>query len=270
MMRRPPKARAKERLQRALDAIPELKRLRRDSAEFIKWRRDTEVAISNTFGEPSRQFADFEAIHYSPASYVVGTPESAFHRFYVSSLEEAAATLESMIDEIEEYWEDDYQSPDSSKPPEIRQQTNTNQAFIIHGRDHGTRDTVARFLENLGIEPVILQEQPDQGRTVIEKFEQYAQVDFAIALFTPDDVGGFGDDNLQPRARQNVIFELGYFIGKFGWDRVRVLVKGTPEIPSDYSGVVYIPLDESGGWKMTLIREMKDAGFDIDANRAFG
>ena len=116
---------------------------------------------------------------------------------------------------------------------------------------------------------MILQEQPDQGRTIIEKFEQCAQGDFAVALFTPDDVGLSDDDDIQPRARQNVIFEFGYFIGKFGRDRVRVLVKGNPEIPSDYSGVIYIPLDESGGWKMALIKEMKSAGFDIDANRAF-
>ena len=116
---------------------------------------------------------------------------------------------------------------------------------------------------------MILQEQPDQGRTVIEKFEDCAQGDFAIALFTPDDVGGLDDDALQPRARQNVVFEFGYFIGKFGRDRVLALVKGNPEIPSDYSGVIYIRLDESGGWKMELIKEMKSAGFDIDANRAF-
>ena len=151
------------------------------------------------------------------------------------------------------------------KPPRI----NTNQVFVIHGRDLGTRDTVTRFLESLGLEVVILQEQPDQGRTVIEKFEQCVQGDFAIALFTPDDMGGPSDDDLQPRARQNVIFEFGYFIGKFGRDRVRALVKGDPEIPSDYSGVLYIQLDDHDGWKMGLVREMKGAGFTIDANRAF-
>ena len=140
---------------------------------------------------------------------------------------------------------------------------------MIHGRDRGTRDTVTRFLEGLGIAVVILEEQPNQGRTVIEKFEKCAQGDFAIALFTPDDVGGSNDDDPQPRTRQNVIFELGYFIGKFGRDRVCALIKGKVEIPSDYSGVVYINLDESTGWQMGLIKELKGAGFNIDANRAF-
>ena len=268
-MQRPPKAIAKERLQKQLDAITELKQLPRPSPGFDKWRRDTEAAIANTFGESSRYINDFRDIKYT---LTLPSRSDATRRMlnnYVGGLQQAAAILESMIHEIEEYWEDDSQSLDSSENLEMRKQTNTSQAFIIHGRDYGTRDMVARFLESLEIKPVILQEQPDQGRTVIEKFEQYAQVDFAIALFTPDDVGGLGDDNLQPRARQNVIFEFGYFIGKFGRHRVRALVKGDIEIPSDYSGVVYIPLDESGSWKMALIREMKNEGFNIDANRLF-
>ena len=268
MPRSTQKARAKERLQRALDEIPDLKQLRRNSPEFKKWHRDTEVAIRNTFGESSSHVQDFGAIRYSLSFIVSGMPESDFQKAYVGGLSSAAATLESMIDEVEEYWEDDNQETNSSEAPKILERVNTNQVFVIHGRDHGTRDTVTRFLENLGLEAVILQEQPDQGRTVIEKFEQYALCDFAVALFTPDDVGGPNDSSLEPRTRQNVVFELGYFIGKFGRDRVRVLLKGNPEIPSDYSGVVYITVDESEGWKMALIREMKSAGFDIDANRA--
>ena len=269
-MARPTKARAKERLQRVLDAIPDLKQLRRGSADFEKWRRDTKVAIANTFEESPSKSKDFDDIRYVPSTVVVGaTSESEYQSRYVRGLESAAAVLKSMIEEVEEYWEDDNRRPDSSGAPEILERINTNQVFVIHGRDHGTRDTVTRFLESLELEAVILQEQPDQGRTIIEKFEQCAQGNFAVALFTPDDVGGFDNDDLQPRARQNAIFEFGYFIGKFGRDRVRALVKGNPEIPSDYSGVIYISLDESGGWKMALIKEMKSAGFDIDANRAF-
>ena len=265
-MPRPTKARAIERLQRVLDAIPNLKQLRRDSPEFEKWRRDTKVAIANTFEDSPSKIKDFEDIRYYLSAFVVGrTPDSDFQKAYVRGLDSAAAVLESMIDEVEEYWETNGEESESSEDPRI----NTNQVFVIHGRDLGTRDTVTRFLESLGLEVVILQEQPDQGRTVIEKFEQCVQGDFAIALFTPDDMGGPSDDDLQPRARQNVIFEFGYFIGKFGRDRVRALVKGNPEIPSDYSGVLYIKLDDLDGWKMGLVREMKGAGFTIDANRAF-
>ena len=269
-MPRPTKTRARERLQKVLDAIADLKQLQRGSPEFDKWHRDTKVAIANTFEESPSKAKDFEDIRYHLSAFVVDrTPESKFQEAYVRGLNSAAAILQSMIDEIEEYWEDDNQEPKCSKGPERPHRINTNQVFVIHGSDHGTRDTVTRFLASLGLEVVILQEQPDQGRTVIEKFEQCAQGDFAVALFTPDDIGGPDDDDLQPRARQNVIFEFGYFIGKFGRGRVRALVKGNPEIPSDYSGVLYIPIDDLGSWKMVLVREMKGAGLKIDANLVF-
>lgn len=147
-------------------------------------------------------------------------------------------------------------------------QPDTNKIFIIHGRDEGPKSMVARFLENLGLEPVILAEQPSQGRTIIEKFEQHAQVGFAIALLTPDDAGSIqGDENnLNPRARQNVIFELGFFIGRIGRKHVCVLTKGEVEIPSDYAGVIYIPLDDFDGWQGKLIQELKSVGFSINAS----
>ena len=174
-----------------------------------------------------------------------------------------------MIDEIEEYWEDEQQAPPSFAAQE-EEQMNTKEVFVIHGRDNEAKETVARFLEKLDLKPVILNEQPDQGGTIIEKLEQYAQVEFVVALLTPDDVGALKDDekNLKPRARQNVVFELGYCVGRLGRDRVCALTKGDVEIPSNYSGVVYVPLDAAGGWKIKLIRELQNVGFDVDANRA--
>ncbi len=143
--------------------------------------------------------------------------------------------------------------------------------FVIHGHDESSRETAARFLERLGLEPVILHEQPNKGRTIIEKFEEHAQVGFAVVLLTPDDVGALANDknNQKPRARQNVIFEFGYFIGKLGRERVCALVKGNVETPSDYDGVIYIQLDGSDGWKLRLIKELKSVGFKVDANQVF-
>ena len=89
------------------------------------------------------------------------------------------------------------------------------------------------------------------GRTVVEKFEQSSSADFAFALFTPDDTGGLSKDDLKPRARQNVLLEYGYYLGKFGRGRVCALVKGDIELPSDISGVLYVPLDDAGGWKQS-------------------
>ena len=269
-MPRPPKAIAMQRLQRALDEIPALGELTHESREFQKWQRNTRVAIDNIFGLSSSQTQEFVNIQRSSLPFHSDMNIEAWEQAsYNRGLDEATAILESMFSEVDEYWEEDGQEMETPVASATLEQTNTNQIFLIHGRDHGTRETVARFLENLGLEPVILQEQPDEGQTIIEKFEQYARVNFAVALFTSDDVGGLPDDGLQPRVRQNVVFELGYFIGKFGRNRVRVLVKGAPEIPSDYSSVLYIPLDEAEGWKLALGRELRNAGFEIETDRIF-
>ena len=175
-----------------------------------------------------------------------------------------------MIDEINEYWEDESEASQSSDNHKSEQIT-TKAVFVVHGRDEGAREKVARFLERLELRPVVLHEQPNEGRTIIEKFEDFAHVGFAVVLLTPDDTGRLQADagEYRPRARQNVIFEFGYFIGKLGRERVCALVQGDLERPSDYDGVLYIQLDDSEGWKMRLVRELKSAGYDIDANRVF-
>jgi hypothetical protein len=139
--------------------------------------------------------------------------------------------------------------------------------FIVHGHDGEARETVARFLSQIDLEPVILHEQANRGRTVIEKVEANSDVGFAIVLLTPDDVGrAQGDTDLEPRARQNVLLELGYFIAKLGRDRVCALKRGEVNIPSDFAGVVWEEMDSSGGWKAKLSRELEAAGQDIDWN----
>ena len=286
-MARPPKAKAIERLQRALDIIPELKELQNNSQAFKKWVRDTQVTLRNTFGDNSTQHKEFKRIGFSPTTIsIMGTPNSiGIQKAYVRGLESAAAVLESMIEEIKEYWEDEKQTTSSSTRGEKQQdrdrtlksssapsndRSSSKKVFVIHGRDEGAKQTVARFLETLDLEPVILHEQANLGRTIIEKFEDHADVGFAVVLLTPDDVGSLKNEkpNLKSRARQNVIFEFGYFIGNLGRERVCALVKSDVEKPSDYDGVLYIPLDGSDGWKMRLIKELKSAGYEVDANRA--
>lgn len=147
----------------------------------------------------------------------------------------------------------------------------SNRVFLVHGHDNELKETTARFLEKLGLKPIILHEQSSKGLTIIEKFEEYSDVAFAVVLLTPDDHGNIINekDKLQKRARQNVIFELGYFIGKLGRKNVVGLVKDNIEIPSDYTGVIYIGIDNNDGWKMMLSKEMKAAGLKIDINRIF-
>lgn len=142
--------------------------------------------------------------------------------------------------------------------------------FLVHGHDTVATLEVARFLERLRLSPVILHERPNEGRTIIEKFEILSDSVYAIVLLTPDDVGyqAGRPQDARPRARQNVLFELGYFVGTLGRRRVCALYKGDVEIPSDLHGVLYVPLDASGGWKLSVAKEMKQAGLDVDLNRA--
>jgi predicted nucleotide-binding protein len=149
------------------------------------------------------------------------------------------------------------------------------QVFIVHGRTAGGfLDRVARFVENLGLRPVILAEQASEGRTIIEKFEAHAvNVRYAVALLTPEDSGHGPEDDSPPhpnRARQNVILELGYFMGRLGRKNVVALQQEGLELPSDILGIVYIPLDEGRAWKTLLARELQAAGYDLDLNGLLG
>lgn len=142
----------------------------------------------------------------------------------------------------------------------------TNRVFLVHGHDVGAKESAARFLEKIGLQPIILHEQANEGRTVIEKFEAFSDVSFAVILLTPDDVGAVAAKaaDLSRRARQNVVLELGYFTEKLGRRKVCALYVSGVEVPSDLHGLLYIELDSGGGWKTKLAQELVQAGLKID------
>ena len=144
--------------------------------------------------------------------------------------------------------------------------TRDKKVFVVHGHDMTVKESSARFLEKLGLDAIILHEQANSGQTVIEKFEMFSDVGFAVILLTPDDLGHPVNDaaKIKPRARQNVILELGYFLGKLGRNRVAALCADGVEIPSDYQGVVYIELDKGGAWRTKLAQELIMAGMSIN------
>jgi predicted nucleotide-binding protein len=143
-----------------------------------------------------------------------------------------------------------------------------SKVFIVHGHDNEIKTEVARFIEKLGLEAIIIHEQASSGKTIIEKIESFSNVGFAIILYTPDDVGALASSkkNLKPRGRQNVVFEHGFLIGKLGRNKVTTVVKGNVELPNDISGVVYI---SNESWKIDIAKELKAANYKIDFNKLF-
>lgn len=161
-------------------------------------------------------------------------------------------------------------SPSSSEPtvaPKVKEEKANKKVFIVHGHDNEMKSEVARLVEKLDLEAIILHEQANQGKTIIEKFEKHSDVSYAIVLLSPDDVGKakVNQGQLNQRARQNVVFELGFFMGKLGRDKVCAIMKDSVEKPSDVDGVVYIPY--SGSWRYDVAKEIKEAGITIDMNK---
>ena len=149
----------------------------------------------------------------------------------------------------------------------VNKMVDRSNVFIVHGHDEVALLKLEEFLGKVGLNPIVLSRQADEGRTIIEKFEKYSNVGFAIVLYTYcDDGKEKTESDYKKRARQNVVFEHGYMIAKLGRKRVCALRKGDIEIPSDYQGVIFKTMDESGGWQLEIAKELKVAGYSIDLN----
>lgn len=146
---------------------------------------------------------------------------------------------------------------------------NRQKVFISYGRDEEAKTTVAKFVEDLGLKPITLDNQPSKGQTIIDKFEEQAgEAGFAIVLLTSDDVGSSkAIGERKPRAHQNVILEFGYFFGSLGGKRLCALYKEGVELPSGIRDVVYVPMDSADDWKLKLSQEMRKAGLPIGMSR---
>ena len=242
------------------------------------WSEDNKTLLLSLFGEKSTAVGQY--IHFDnfidPRSLERFSPDVPSHvkrsRLYEERMNSSINSLEEILNELELY----------DKPSDV-QRTSANEdisdnstrifsdkVFIVHGHDNEAKVTVARFVENLGIGSTILDEEVNEGQTIPEKFEEHAgEAGFAIILLTPDDVGASKDEsnNPKPRARQNVVLELGYFWGRLGRERMCVLYKEGVELPSDIHGILYVPMDSSDGWQLQLAKEMKQADLPVDLNR---
>lgn len=237
----------------------------RFSPEFNAWMGQTEIILGKIFHNEPKYIENFKNINYSLMVYTMSTPESECDKAFREGLDEAKELINSYIENL--FMFEDISVSVEEKNENIAK---SNKVFIVHGRDNEAKLEVARFLEKIKLEPIILHEQVSRGKTIIEKIEQYTDVNYGIALYTACDIGGVNDgkNELQERARQNVVFEHGLLIGKIGRKNVSALVKGNIEKPNDISGVVYLDMN-SGQWKIDLAKELNDAGYEIDFNLVF-
>jgi predicted nucleotide-binding protein len=242
------------------------------SPELTALAAAIDEALMATFGhfttdyERYRSAADFS---WGPVNMYDRTPIARVHRALQDSKQENIALLERAIRSLEERLAELSTSSPGTAEVEAQPREKTKKIFVVHGHDEGPKQAVARLLEQLGLEPIILHEQPSRGRTIIEKVEAHGDVGFAVVLLTPDDEGkAKGEGELRPRARQNVVIELGYFIGRLKRENVCALVKGDVEAPSDFDGVVYVKYEDgSTAWRQGLGQELQAAGYAIDWNK---
>jgi len=281
------KRRRIERLQRCIQELeafdPQKVQKRYREPEVMRIEAAIDEALSAAFGDGTpayNRYSDAASLDHGPHTMRTGDAfgrgfqidydardAQEARRYFAEGKQQSVGLLQQAIRTLEDEIADEEPSSPAARHLTTRPQVSSNKIFVVHGHNEGAREAVARFLEKIGFVPIILHEQANQGMTVIEKVEAHSDVGFAVVLLTPDDEGRVKGGTLQPRARQNVLLELGYFIGKLTRKRVCTLKVGEVEIPSDWRGVIDEPFDSNGGWKTTLARELQAAQYNIDWNK---
>jgi predicted nucleotide-binding protein len=229
-----------------------------EKVAYISWQHRTRNYVEKAFGENHRNVRSFEDVAFwSKTTWSLA--EASEH--YAHRLRGKIVALEGYVKELET--EIEIQEIGSSAGTDVKREL-SNKVFIVHGHNDALKHTTARLVTSLGLEPVILHEQSNRSQTIIEKLTVHADVGFAIVLLSADDEGRSrvaSSDPLKHRARQNVIFEMGYFFSRLGRERVCAVYESGVELPSDLSGILYVPYDsEKGGWMYAIAKEMKSAG----------
>jgi predicted nucleotide-binding protein len=241
-----------------------------DREALSEWTSEAQLWVDKAFGPNTTESIDFANAGAGVVVLAMGATEADFAENRLSELRGKVTKLRAFVNYFAKTCEMAGKSNQpSSETLGVQTNTSWNKVFLVHGHDEAAKQAVARLLEKLKLVPVILHEQPDEGRTVIEKFVAHSAVPYAIVLLTPDDCGGSNNaprEDYKPRARQNVILELGFFLGKLGREHVCALHKAGTEIPSDFSGVLYVPMDESGGWHLRLARELRTTFPNVNLN----
>lgn len=250
-----------EKLKNIIDEIDNLinHHVNSNTPAFIAWKNKAERFLISKYGKDSIEHKHFNDTEFSLQLWLPSTPDSEFIKVCKSGLVSTKLVFQNYLNEL-----------DDDEPANVVEQipvSKYERVFIVHGHDGELKQAVARIIEKQGIEVIILSEKANKGRTIMEKFEDYSDVGGAICLFTADDLGRAKKDSSDnPRARQNVVLETGYFMGKLGRDHIVILADNGIEMPSDLSGVVYTNTES---WKIDLLKELKAMGYTVDFNKLF-
>lgn len=233
-------------------------------SEFSSWHDYNLELLKQSFSDPFNEYRkDYNDIGQWSGIMLGGSKSNS------EKVNDFIKLFNAKIDNLKKLFQktDLLKSSETEQSNQQEMEFDKSQVFIVHGHDDLAKEETARFIEKLGFSPIILHEQASSGLTIIEKIESYTNVGFGVVLYTPCDKGAKNGDesNLKFRARQNVVFEHGYLIGKIGRKNVTALVKGNIETPNDTSGVVYISM--SNDWKFALAKELKNSGFPVDMNK---
>lgn len=234
--------------------------------EYSDWNDYNSEFLKQSFDNPNSEYKQrYDNVNYAGIAFIGGeTSQAEELREFKDDVRNKVNNLKQLVAKTGLI-----KTADGIKPPITNKATKTDNEniFIVHGHSNEVKLDVARTIEKLGLTPIILHEQANLGKTVIEKFEKHSDVGYAIVLLTGDDFGNVKtNDKLNPRARQNVILELGFFIGKLGRNNVCPLYEKGVELPSDMSGILYTEIDSKGHWKISIAKELKAAGYKIDVN----
>ena len=251
-----------DKLKKIYDEIDELikNEVTSEDPEFVTWYTKAERFIRNKYGE-GMEFRDFSNITFGLMVYTFTETREDYVRACKGGLEQIKAIFKAYLDEME----DEINDISEDKVYFDKIKSNFFKVFIVHGHDGELKESVARMVERQGIEAIILNEKANRGLTIIEKFEENSDSAAAICLFTADDIAKSKEESdYKARARQNVVFETGYFMGKLGRQNVIMIADNDIEIPSDLSGVVYT---NNQYWQIEILKELKEIGYNIDMNK---
>ncbi|EAT58772.1 TIR domain-containing protein [Chlorobium ferrooxidans] len=257
------------KLNQLLDKAELLRNSSSGTPEFKAWKDAVIRFLKKQYGDSSHEVTSFGKIRfydfYSCIDVVQGDIRenpAKIREMFLKGLETAILYLKNYLADFSE------ESLTVNIVSGQAVDSDTPDVFVVHGRNDGAKAQVSSYLLKLGLKPIILHEQLNQGQTIIEKFEKHANVKAAIVLFTDDDLGKYRDDEvLEVRARQNVVFEAGYFIGKIGRQNTIILLSSGLKIPSDLQGYVNFELDDRQRWHIDVAKELKGIGFNIDMNK---